>query len=71
MPIVKTIIFPTKLNIEMLSKSDSVDNAIEMAKERIIVPVLPMKEKRQDGMYLCIPEEAGYSISEIRLGEGP
>ncbi|MDG1442275.1 MAG: hypothetical protein P8R02_06250 [Pseudomonadales bacterium] len=59
-----TIIFPTRLNIEMLAKSTSVENAITMANERKIIPVLPWIEARDEGKYLCIPEEAGYDISE-------
>lgn len=65
-----TIIFPTQLNIEMLSESSSVENALEMAKARTIVPVLPRIEKRQDGNYLCIPAEAGYRISEMKMEKG-
>ncbi len=65
-----TIIFPTQLNIEMLSESSSVENALEMAKARTIVPVLPRIEKRQDGNYLCIPAKAGYRISEMKMEKG-
>ena len=63
-----TIIFPTRLNIEMLAKSHSVENAIAMANERKIIPVLPWIEARDEGKYLCIPEEAGYDISEELMG---
>ena len=64
------IIFPTRLNIEMLGESSSVKEALEMAKARTIVPVLPRMEKRDDGNYLCIPPEAGYRISETKMEEG-
>ncbi len=63
----RTIIFPTRLNIEMLGESDSVDNAMEMARQRDIVTVLPHIEKRETGAWLCIPPEAGYSVSEEKL----
>tara|TARA_B100001964_G_scaffold245551_1_gene333321 strand:- start:3356 stop:4105 length:750 start_codon:yes stop_codon:yes gene_type:complete len=62
-----TIIFPTRLNIEMLGESTSVENAIEMAKARTIIPVLPQLESREDGEYLCIPVEAGYRVIEFRM----
>lgn len=62
-----TIIFPTLMNIEMLGESTTVDEAIKMAAERTIVTVLPVVEKREDGNYLCIPEEAGYSVVEQRM----
>lgn len=62
-----TIIFPTRLNVEMLGESDSVDKALEMARDRRIVPVTPWTEKREDGVYLCIPEEAGYQVSSAKM----
>ncbi|MFP6807940.1 MAG: NUDIX domain-containing protein [Pseudomonadales bacterium] len=67
-----TIIFPTRLNVEMLGESTSVDNAIEMANKRKIIPVLPWTEKREDGVFLRIQPEAGYRISEIKMeGNAP
>jgi 8-oxo-dGTP pyrophosphatase MutT (NUDIX family) len=66
-----TIIFPTRLNVEMLSESDTVESAMEMAVARPIVPVLPWMDKREDGMYLCIPPDAGYQISETKMGDMP
>ena len=62
-----TIIFPTRLNIEMLGESDSVNNALEAARNRTIIPVTPWTEKRDDGVYLCIPEEAGYRLSSAKM----
>ncbi len=62
-----TIIFPTRLNIEMLGESDSVNSALEMARDRTIVSVTPWTEKRDDGVYLCIPEEAGYRVSSAKM----
>ena len=66
-----TIIFPTLLNVEMLGESNSVESAMEMADKRTIVPVLPWMDKREDGMYLCIPPDAGYRISETKMGDMP
>ena len=62
-----TIIFPTRLNVEMLGESNSVEEAMIMAKAYSIVSVLPWIEQRDDGKYLCIPAEAGYSLSEERM----
>lgn len=62
-----TIIFPTRLNVEMLGESNSVGNALEMAGNRNIVSVLPWIEAREDGNYLRIPADAGYSISEEKM----
>lgn len=59
-----TIIFPTVRNLEMLAESADVATAMNAAGEREIVTVLPWMEDRDDGMYLCIPPEAGYAVSE-------
>ena len=64
-----TIIFPTRLNIEMLAKSETVEEAIAASKSRNIIEVLPWMEKRDDGTYLCIQPEAGYDISEEKMPE--
>ncbi|MFT5578127.1 MAG: 8-oxo-dGTP pyrophosphatase MutT (NUDIX family) [Paraglaciecola psychrophila] len=63
----RTIIFPTRLNVEMLGLSSSVNEAIEQAKARPLVTVLPHVEKRDDGAWLCIPAAAGYAISEEKM----
>ncbi len=62
-----TIIFPTRLNVEMLDESQSVEAAVADAGARDIVTVLPWTEKRADGMYLCIPADAGYRVSEEKM----
>ncbi len=62
-----TIIFPTRLNVEMLAKSNNVEDAITASRNREIVEVLPWTEKREDGTYLCIQPEAGYDVSEEKM----
>lgn len=64
-----TIIFPTLCNIEKLAFSDSVEEALDRAKQSQIVEVLPRTEKREDGNYLVIPKEAGYPTSSVKLPE--
>jgi len=63
----RTVIFPTLRNVEKLADSDTVDAAIEAAKSTSIVTVTPWTEKRDDGVWLRIPVEAGYRISEERM----
>lgn len=63
----RTVIFPTRMNIELLGRSGSVAGAIADARERKIVSVLPTTEARDDGNYLCIPAEAGYSVTEEKM----
>ena len=67
----KTVIFPTLRNIEMLAETTTPEEAIAAAKTRTIVPVLPWTEQREDGNYLCIPEAAGYQISEEKMPDRP
>ena len=59
-----TIIFPTRLNVELLAESDTVDTALAASRARNIVTVLPWTEQREDGNYLCIPSDAGYAVFE-------
>ena len=63
----RTVIFPTLRNVEMLGEADSVATAVEQARAREIVTVLPWTEKREDGVWLRIPEAAGYRISEEKM----
>ena len=65
----RTIIFPTLRNVERLAKSATVEAALEEAAQQPIVPVLPWTEKRDDGMYLCIPTDAGYDLTEEKMPE--
>jgi hypothetical protein len=62
-----TVIFPTRLNIEMLGMSDSVADALKMSDAREIVSVTPWMEDRDGDTYLCIPENSGYSLTEEKL----
>ncbi len=60
----RTIIFPTQMNLEMLAQSANVAEAFEMARNRKIVTVEPKLEDRDGTAVLCIPAEAGYSVTE-------
>ncbi len=62
-----TLILPTRLNVEMLGQSKSVEEAMNMARDRTIVTVEPWTENRDGVKYLCIPSDAGYSISQERM----
>ena len=55
----REIVFPTRLNVEKLGRSKTVDQALEAARNSTIVTVLP---EMRDGR-LHIPEEADYGIS--------
>ncbi len=59
-----TVVFPTRLNLEQLAESRTVEEALEMAGRRPIAPILPWIETRGETLYLCIGPEAGYATTE-------
>ena len=62
-----TIIFPTRVNIERLGESDSVERAIAESLKAETKVVLPRLEKRKDGTYVVIEEDAGYKTRSERI----
>jgi len=65
----RTIIFPTRLNLEKLNQSKTVAEAINNAKNSNIVKVTPLIEKLDEGIFITIPKEAGYG--EIKEAISP
>lgn len=63
----RKIIFPTRLNVELLAQSSSVKDAIAAAAARRIVTVEPVIVRDGDGMVLTIPAEAGYAVTSEPL----
>ena len=61
------VMFPTRLNLQKLDESGTVDDAMASARARTIVTVQPRIEVRDEGNFLLIPPEAGYSISEEKF----
>lgn len=55
-----TMVFATRLNVQMLGESRDVASAIEAARARRIVTVEPKAVKSETGFTLTIPAEAGY-----------
>ncbi len=58
-----TVIFPTRMNIEALGKFTSADSAVEDANATDTFSVLPVMENTEEGKFLLIPKEAGYSVT--------
>ncbi len=57
----RTIIFPTRKNVEKLSRANSVEAAMAAAAVDTIVTVEPWMEKNEEGkLLLKLPVEAGY-----------
>lgn len=63
----RTVIFPTRMNLEQLAESKTVADAFEAARARTIVTVEPQVEDREGTMMLTIPAAAGYSVTEITM----
>lgn len=59
----RKIIFPTRLNLERLAGFDGVDKAIAAARARAPFTVEPQIERRPEGLFLTIPEAAGYGVT--------
>jgi Ni,Fe-hydrogenase I small subunit len=50
------------MNLEKLSKFRSVKEALEEVKKETVITVEPEIEKNEDGVFLTIPERAGYGL---------
>jgi 8-oxo-dGTP pyrophosphatase MutT (NUDIX family) len=59
-----SILFPTRMNLKRLVESETVAEAIAAAHRRPRFTVLPRPEKREGGMAVVIPAEAGYGETE-------
>jgi hypothetical protein len=65
----RTIIFPTKMNLQLLGEASSAEDAISRARARELVPVLPKMEVRDGVRMLTIPANAGYGDVTEPMGK--
>ena len=63
------LMFPTRLNLQVLARSASAAEAEAAARVVEVVTVEPRVEVRGDAKVLVIPAEAGYGLTEERLSE--
>lgn len=61
------LMFPTRLNLEMLNAARNAAEADAAARARPVVTVEPVVEERIGGKVLVIPAEAGYGLTEESL----
>jgi 8-oxo-dGTP pyrophosphatase MutT (NUDIX family) len=62
----RKIIFPTRMNLQMLAESGSGDEAIAAARARAVMVVEPKLERRGGEQYLVLPPDAGYGrVAEL------
>jgi 8-oxo-dGTP pyrophosphatase MutT (NUDIX family) len=62
-----TIIFPTRRNLERLARFGSFEEAAADAARHPVCAITPWIETRDDGQYLCIPDDLGYPVTAERL----
>lgn len=63
------LMFPTRLNLQMLARSGTAAQAEAAARARAVVTVEPRIEQREHGKVLVIPAEAGYGLTEEAMRE--
>lgn len=63
----RTIVFPTRMNILKLSRFKSVKDAIQETIASSVKTILPWVEDREEGQFLCISKDAGYTQTEDSL----
>jgi 8-oxo-dGTP pyrophosphatase MutT (NUDIX family) len=56
----RTVIFPTRMNLQLLAEASSGADAVARAKARTLVTVEPKVHERPGGSVLVIPPDAGY-----------
>jgi len=63
----RKVIFPTRMNLQLLAESVDAQDAMSRAMARPLVTVEPKVEKREGGPVLVIPHDAGYGAVEEPL----
>lgn len=67
----RTVIFPTRVNIEKLGRSRTTEEALATARASRVVSVLPEVEKTPQGRIMRIPAEADYGFTEVHVAGSP
>ena len=58
----RKVIFPTRMNVQLLAEARSASDTIARARARTLVTVLPKIEERPEGRVLTLPVDAGYGV---------
>ena len=67
----RNLVFPTRMNVAKLGRSQTAAEALERARASKVVTVLPQIVDTPDGPVIRIPPEADYDISELPLKDLP
>jgi len=60
----RTVIFPTRMNLQLLAEASSAEDAVRRAEAREVVTVEPQIVDRPGGRVLVLPPNAGYGDVE-------
>ncbi|MBS0491311.1 MAG: hypothetical protein JSR35_15070 [Proteobacteria bacterium] len=63
----RKVIFPTRMNVQLLAEAVSADDCVVRAKARTLVTVEPQIQDRAGGKVLVLPPDAGYGVVEEPL----
>ncbi|MDP3853790.1 NUDIX domain-containing protein [Phenylobacterium sp.] len=58
----RKVIFPTRMNVQLLAEADSAADCIARANGRTLVTVEPQIRDSADGKVLVLPPDAGYGV---------
>ncbi len=60
----RTVIFPTRMNLQLLAEASGAADAVARAAGRTLVTVEPQITERPGGRVLVLPPDAGYGVVE-------
>ena len=63
----RKVIFPTRMNLQLLAEASGADDAVMRASSRTLVTVQPQVQRRVSGNVLVLPPDAGYGAVEEPL----
>lgn len=63
----RKVIFPTRMNVQLLAEAASADDCVARANDRTLVTVEPQIQDRPGGKVLVLPPDAGYGVVEEPL----
>src|SRR5436190_728880 len=63
----RTVIFPTRMNLQLLDEAKSAADAVARAEARKLVTVLPEVKSGPEGRMLVLPPDAGYGPVAERM----
>ena len=58
-----TLLFPTRRVLERLAQHESADEVLADAARWPVRTITPWVEERDDGRFICIPDDLGYPVT--------